>query len=150
MIEFVHEHFIPVKINVREQPKIARQFNILWTPTLVMLDRQEFRLRQSVGFLPPDELIPELLMALAMNQIRIGSPQNAAVILEELQADYQEAKLIPEALYWRGISIFFANQDKSELFENWKRIALTYPDSQWAVKTTLLNSFDDSLWPPLG
>lgn len=116
---------------------------------MVILDRQEFRLRQSVGFLPPDELIPELMMGVAMNQIRMGDPQKAATMFEGLQANYPESKLIPEVLYWRGIAIFFRNQDKSELFENWKRIALAYPDSQWAVKTTLLNSFNDDLWPPI-
>jgi hypothetical protein len=115
----------------------------------VSLDPQEFRLRESVGFLPPEELIPELMIVLSLHQIRMGDPLKGAEIMEELQKDYPESKVIPEALYWKGIAVFFSNRDKSELYENWKRIALTYPESQWAVKTSLLNSFEDDLWPPI-
>jgi len=130
--------FIPVRINVEDQPEVARRFSLMWSPALLGLDHRGFLLRQTAGYLPPGEMLPELLFIKGLLELRRARPARALEAFGQVAALYPGASVVPEAIYWEGIAAFRASKDKEELWVIWRRLVAQYPGSLWAAKTTLL------------
>jgi thioredoxin-related protein len=64
VIDFVQNNLIPLRIAFDTQP-LASEFNLKWTPTIIILDSQGKEHQRTVGFLPPEEFIPSLLLGIA-------------------------------------------------------------------------------------
>lgn len=64
VIEFIENNLIPLRISFDAQP-FASQFNLKWTPTLIILDTEGKEQERIIGFLPPEELIPSLMLGIA-------------------------------------------------------------------------------------
>lgn len=138
----INQSFAPFRVNVREQPLLARQFAVAWTPMVVVLHPREIRLDEWTGYLPPSEFLPRLELALAKHETRGGQPEQGVQRLNRLLATYPSARCVPEALFWKGVMAYYrSGMNKEQLFAVWRDLAATYPDSEWAVKTTLLD------WP---
>jgi len=63
VIEFVENNLIAVKVLIDSQP-LPKKFRVQWTPTLVLLDAEGEEHNRTVGFLPPEELLPSLLLGI--------------------------------------------------------------------------------------
>lgn len=133
----LRDELVPVRLLLRDHPDVARRFSVSWTPTLVVLHHRGATVRQWVGFLPPDELLADLTLALALADLRSAMPQQAAARIDGLLARHSATTAAPEALYWKGVAAFRATGDKASLWEIWRQLATTYPDSPWALRTTL-------------
>jgi len=64
VIEFIQKHMIPLRVAFDAKP-LSIDFNIKWTPTLIILDADRKEHQRTVGFLPPEELIPSLMLGIA-------------------------------------------------------------------------------------
>ncbi len=129
---------MPVKVNIGEQPKLARAFGVFWTPTLLALHHRGIRLRETIGYLPPGETLAELLLMRGLFELRSGRPAAAIELLQQMREDYPGASLAPEAAYWEGVAAYRITRDKEDLWEVWRRLVAEHPGSLWAAKTTLL------------
>lgn len=129
---------------------MARQFSLAWTPMISVLHPREVRLHEITGYLPPAELLAHLELALAKHANRSGHPDKGVAIIDQLLERYPSARVAPEALYWKGIMGFFGSGlNKERLFGVWRELAARYPQSEWALKTTLLDWPDSPyLTPP--
>ena len=132
------EQFVAARVDCAARRDLARAHQIFWNPTLVILHHHGLRLREIVGYLPPRLLIPELLVAHGLFDIRRGRPGQAIAVFERVRAEYPGAPVVPEALYWLGVAASWHHDDKSRLWESWRALAEGYPESLWAAKTTLL------------
>ena len=54
-----------------------------------------------------------------------------------MRAEYPDAPVVPESLYWRGVAASWHRDDKSLLQEAWRELSESYPQSLWAAKTML-------------
>ena len=61
--DFIKKNLIALRIPADTKPYCA-DFNITWTPTLIVLDKDGKEHHRSVGFLSPEELIPALLLGM--------------------------------------------------------------------------------------
>ena len=61
--EFINNHTIPVQMLYDAQP-YASDYKVKWTPTIIILDQDGEEHHRVVGFLPPDEFIPGLLLGM--------------------------------------------------------------------------------------
>src|SRR3972149_1205178 len=59
VVEFVEQTLIPLQVT--SDAPLAKDFNLQWTPTLIVLDLEGKEHHRAIGFLPPEELIPMLL-----------------------------------------------------------------------------------------
>jgi len=57
---FLSEKFVCVKVNVDENPGLAREYDVAFIPTVVVLTPSGVELGRIVGYLPPDNFISEL------------------------------------------------------------------------------------------
>ncbi len=131
--EFIGKRMIPLQVQADAKP-LATEFKVTWTPTLVVLDYYGKEHHRSVGFLPPEELIPMLL--LGMGKVYFDAEQfNAAIVhLDELLVDYPQSAAAPEAVYLRGVSRFKGSHDPRLLKEAYERLKADYPTSEWVKR----------------
>ena len=64
VVEFVNNRMIPIRLLSNAQP-YAKDFNIKWTPSIITLDENGAKHHRVVGFLPPEEFIPAMMLGIA-------------------------------------------------------------------------------------
>lgn len=128
---------MPVKLDVTVHRELAREFRVLWTPTLVVLHPAGIVTREVVGFLPPAELLAEIELAQALVELRSAQPAAARDRLRTLRERGAGRHVAAEALYWEGVATYRASGDKDDLWPVWRDLVARHPGSPWALKTTL-------------
>ena len=102
VIAFIKQNLIPIRLPHDHKP-LAEQFQVKWTPALVTLDTEGKEHHRTVGFLPPEELIPSLLLGKAKIDFNHEDFAKALVSLEALLKDYPKSGAAPEAIFLRGV-----------------------------------------------
>ena len=135
MSGFINENFVPLEAHIKEHAAYFHRFDAQWTPTVLILDsggKERFRIE---GYLPKEEFRAHLEMGLArvafMNKKWAEAERRYAEILER----HPDAKVAPEALYWKDVSHYKATNDHTVLGELPGQFKEKYPDSLWALKS---------------
>lgn len=130
--DFVMQRMVPVQVGA-DKP-LAEEFKVKWTPTIVILDYHGKEHHRTVGFFPPEEFIPNLL--LGMGKIDFDSDQfgDAIQLLDKLLANYPKSGAAPEAIYLRGVSGYKATHDAKPLKEAYEKLKTEYPQSEWTIR----------------
>lgn len=131
------ERFVPVRLDVKAEPDLARRFHVLWTPTLVVRHPAGVPAREWTGYLPPEEFLAELALAEALVLLRSARPGDALERLRGARQRFAGARVAPEAMFWEGVADYRRSGDKERLWAVWRELVAAHPDSVWAVKTTL-------------
>ena len=132
----MNEHFLPVKVHIKEQPQTFERFGVQWTPTLVLLDSNGSERHRFEGYLPPDDFLVQLRLGLAHAERARGEWSRAATLYAELAEDPKAGEVAPEALYWAGVSRYKGG-DQSALPETARLFQQRFPDSNWAKKASV-------------
>ncbi len=126
---------MPVEAHIKEHPAYFHRFDAVWTPTVLILDAGGKERVRIEGYLPKEEFRAHLEMALArvafMQKQWAEAERRYAEVLER----HPEAKVAPEALYWKGVSHYKATNDHTVLGELPGQFKEKYPESAWALKT---------------
>lgn len=130
VIDLVTQTVIPVRVPFDSQP-LSTQFNVQWTPTLITLDPEGKEHHRTVGFLPPEEFIPSVLLGVAKCAFDSGALGIALAHLERILADHPNSSCAPEAVYLRGVSRFKTAHEPRHLKEAYETLAAQYPGSEW-------------------
>jgi hypothetical protein len=136
VIEFMNEHIVPVRVNISSEP-LPQQFNVQWTPTLVLLDTEQKEHHRIVGWLATEELIASLLLGIGKSQLDHGELSTAATTLDRLLADYAATDAAPEAQYLRGVVAFKETGDLQALKEMREQLVAKYPASEWTKRASV-------------
>lgn len=123
-----------MRLDPKTEREVARRFSILWTPTLVFQHYRGARLRESIGYLPPRELMGELGLARGLFAMRSARHAEAETLFAGVVSAQTAAA--PEALFWQGTTHFFRG-DKEGMWRLWRELVQAYPQSTWALRTTL-------------
>lgn len=131
--DFIGERMVAVRIPFDAQP-LSSQFRITWTPTLIVLDMYGNEHHRTVGFLPPEELIPSLVLAIGKADFAAGDFNDAILNLDNLLSRYPKSDAAPEAVYLRGVCRYKSTKDAAPLKEAYNQLVKEYPDSEWAKR----------------
>ena len=131
--EFVSKNLIPLQVKSDAQP-LANDFNVKWTPTLITLDAEGKEHHRTVGFLPPEELIPSLLLGIAKCHFDRDRFAEALASLDKLLAEYSKGDSAPEAIFLRGVSRYKSTHDPKPLKEAYEKLQSEYPSSEWTKR----------------
>jgi TolA-binding protein len=126
---------VPLEAHIKEHPTNFHRFDALWTPSVIILDpngKERFRIE---GYLPKDEFRAHLELALARVAFMSKNWKDAERRYTEVLERYPESKAAPEALYWKGVSLYKGTNDHTVLGELPGQFQQKYPDSEWALKT---------------
>jgi hypothetical protein len=130
--QFVTEMMVPIQ--VLSDSALADEFKVKWTPTIVVLDYYGKEHHRTVGFFPPGEFIPSLILGIGMIDFDADQFNEAIIRFDRLLGDFPQSKAAPEALYHRWVSCFKASHDANYLKEAYVRLKAGYPDSEWTQR----------------
>jgi hypothetical protein len=133
VIEFVNNNLISVRIPA-DDPELGPRFKVKWTPTLLILDADGVEHYRTLGFYPPEELIPSLL--LGIGKARFNEPDRPAACdcFGKILKNYPTSSLAPEAVYLNGVSRYIETHDVANLIGIYDRLAVEYPESTWLTR----------------
>ncbi|MEJ2717127.1 MAG: hypothetical protein P8182_08300 [Deltaproteobacteria bacterium] len=91
-VQFVLESLIPLGVDVSGGRDLALKFQIKYTPTTVLLDDDGKEHYRSVGFEPPQEYIPSLMLGIGKSYFDNNRFNKALSVFRRLLAEYPSSK----------------------------------------------------------
>ena len=138
---FVNDHFIPVRIHVREHPELWKTFGerygVQWTPATLVVDPSGQERHRIDGFLPADDFLAQLQFGLARSAFANARYSEAEKRYQAVVEDYPNSEVAPEAFYWSGVSRYKASGDAGALADTARGFRDKYPQSSWAKKASV-------------
>lgn len=133
VINFIYNHLIPLRINVNDDT-ILEVYHHFWTPTLAILDSNGNEVQRTIGFLGVDEFIARMLLGIAKVRVDAGEYVSAMIPLKNLLETLPESNTVPEAIYFRGVTLYKETNDPGKLKEAYEELLNNYPDSAWTER----------------
>ena len=133
VINFVNDNLVPIRLKSAD-PILAPKFNIKWTPSLLLLDARGTEHYRTLGFYPPQDLIPSLLLGMGKAKFDQADRPAACGHFEKVLSDFPKSIFAPEALYLNGISRYIETHDVQHLTGMYDRLAAEYASSPWLTR----------------
>lgn len=130
--DFVMQKMVPLQVQA-DNP-LAEEFKVKWTPTIVVLDYQGMEHHRTVGFFPPEEFIPNLLLGMGKVYFDTDRFGDAIQHFDKLLSEYPKSGAAPEAIYLRGVSGYKSSHDAKPLKESYEKLKADYPRSEWTMR----------------
>ena len=141
VIGFVEQNFLPIRVHVRDQAdefkRLGARYGVQWTPTILVLDPHGEERHRVEGFLPADDLIPQLGLGLGRVAFAQGDFDRAERWFREVVDRYPNADAAAEALYWAGVARYKRTGDAAALAETARQFGELYRDTTWAKKASV-------------
>jgi TolA-binding protein len=134
---FIREHYLPVKIHVKEQPQMFERFGAQWTPTMQVLAPDGTKAHEWQGFLPADDFLAQLQLGIAHLAFKRGDWPQAERLFRRVVDELPQSDAAPEALYWAGVARYKGTNDASALGETAQAFRKRYSESTWAKKASV-------------
>ncbi|MBI5568422.1 MAG: tetratricopeptide repeat protein [Desulfomonile tiedjei] len=132
VVEFVRKNVIPMRVQ-HDQP-LASRFRVKWTPTLILLDDQGNEVYRNEGFLPPERLVPALMLGMGKVNLESANYDKAISHFKDLVSRYPQSEEAPEAVYFQGVARFRTTKDLKAMKEAYETLSKQYPNSSWTRK----------------
>jgi thioredoxin-related protein len=136
VIEFFSKYLVPVRVEISSQP-LPKRFKVQWTPTLVTLDETGEEHHRTVGFLPPEELVPSLMLGIGKSYFDRERFAESEQTLDQLLAEYPRSDASPEATYYRGVGRYKRTHKAEELKKTIEALQKNFPQSEWAKRASV-------------
>lgn len=135
VVQFIHDHFVPLRLDHENHP-FSREYNIIWTPTLIILDQDGKEFQRTTGYLGKDQLIAVLLLGVAKVNYNAGNYDAAKLHLDTILEKYPQSGAAPEALYFTGVNQFKWQDDPKALRQAHDALQKLHPTSVWTEKAS--------------
>jgi len=133
----LHQHFVPVQVNIEEAVELAERYQAFWTPNLNMIDDREKRFYRVIGWLPPSEFAAMLLAARGHFFMSREKFDQAATTFKDVFDEFPRSIYAPESLYYMGVCRYKASHKAEYLKEDWTMLQRFFPGSEWAMKSNV-------------
>lgn len=133
IIAFINENLVPLRIPA-DDPVLGPRYKIKWTPSLLVMDAAGTEHYRTLGFYPPEDLIPSLLLGMGKAKFNLPDRPAAWDYFGRIITYYPANGLAPEAVYLNGVSRYIETHDVTNLIGIYDRLAADYPDSPWLMR----------------
>ena len=96
-VEFINKNFVAFRVDANQATQLVIRFEVQYTPTVIILDGDDKEHHRSVGYLPPEEFIPQLMLGMAKSKFNRDKCFQSLEILRRLLSDYAGSKAAAEA-----------------------------------------------------
>ncbi len=135
--EFIESTFVPVRFHIKSRPDTWKRFGIRWTPTILVLAPDGAEQYRIEGFLPADEFLAQLHLALGYWAVNRKAWDDAQEEFATVERDFADTDAAPEGLYWAGVSRYSASHDAAELRSTAGRFRTRYTGTSWAKRASV-------------
>ena len=133
VIKMINEYFIPVRMMMHVKPW-STKLNVHWTPCLLILDAKGTEHYRTIGYLKQAKLLPELLLGMGKTYFNASRFDKAIEHFDKLLHKYPTSSSAPEAIYFRGVSLYKSTHEPAVLKESYSQLRKNYPQSEWRKK----------------
>jgi TolA-binding protein len=126
-----------VRLHVKTHGEAMGRFGANWTPTVIMLDASGTERHRIEGFLPADDFLAQLHLALGHIAIANNKAAEAERHFKAVIDELPDTDAAPEAQYWVGVSRYKASGDAAALTATADAFRSRYKDSVWAKKASI-------------
>lgn len=131
---FLSEQFIAVKSQCfwDKRTDLMKQFDVAWTPTLLVHDAGGKEHHRVVGYVPPEDFLAHLKLGkgkMFFNRFRFGDA------IDELTAaleQHPDAGPTPETIFFLGVARYWKTHEPKGLRWAYDTLAARFPQSEWA------------------
>lgn len=141
VVDFVNTNVVTVRIELNQR-QLADEFKIRYTPTLITLDKDGIERQRTIGFLPPEELIPSLMLAMGKTHLQRGEMAQAIPSFEKVVSEYPKSVFAPEAVFYSGVAQFQSTHDAKFLKKAYDDLTAQYPQSEWTKRASAYSSVE--------
>jgi thioredoxin-related protein len=90
-VDFVNHYFIPVRVNTSLPGPLPARFAIQYTPTQILLDGDGKEQDRTVGFKPPEQFVPSMLLEIGKSFFNHNEFSKALAIFNKILSDYSRS-----------------------------------------------------------
>jgi len=137
VVDHIERECAPLKFDVNENQELCERYNIEWTPTFVIADENGRELERWMGYLPPEDFLPQLHLSKGLAEFHIHRFKAAEREFEEISNDYPSSDLVPEAEYFLGVSRYKESGDTYHLGEVCDRLKEKFPENSWTKRCSV-------------
>lgn len=138
VIKFLNSEVIPVQITFDTQP-LASKYNLLWTPTIIVLDGQGKEYDRNVGYISPEEFIPFIILGIGKAYFELDNFEKAIESFRKIIEYFPKSKATAQAIYFIGVSKYKHTHEPKHLKESYELLKTKFPDSEWTLKAEPYN-----------
>jgi len=128
---------VPVQIHIKENPTGFHRFDVLWTPSVLIMDPQGKERVRNEGYLPKDEFRAWLDMALARLAFVAKKWAEAEARFDGIVKCNPDSAVAAYSVYWRGASRYKQSHDHRTLAAVAEEFRHNYQESIWAKKSVV-------------
>ena len=111
------------------------RFGTRWTPTVLVLDPRGREQHRIEGYLPADEFLAHLYLALGYVAVSLKDFGRAEQHFARVVEAFPDAEAAPAALYWKGVARYSASHDARDLQNTARAFESRYANTAWAKRT---------------
>jgi hypothetical protein len=131
VVEFLQSKVVPLQLKSDAKPE-STDYNVKWTPNMLVLDPEGKEHHRIIGFLPAVELIPAVLLGAGKAAFDGDRLDEAIQCFDQILNEYPYSSAAPEAVYFRGVSLYKSTHVVSHLADAYKKLQTHYHYSEWA------------------
>jgi len=135
VISFVNDTVVPLRLPASDKV-LGSRYKVKWTPTLLILDGDGTEHYRTLGFYPPQQLIPSLLLGIGKAKFNLPDRVAAGAAFARVIDEYPHDSLAPEAVYLLGVTRYIESHEVTHLIALYDRLAAEYPESPWVTRAT--------------
>lgn len=121
--------FVPIRLNILQNPILRARYNAVWTPSFYFLNRRG----DAVWFIEGALNAEDFQIAMGIGEVRlllpVGDYSHAADILESLIKTYPSNPRVPHLLMLKGMAYYLRYRDKDVFHAAMSEIAEEHPQS---------------------
>lgn len=132
--KYIQEEFIPLKSQCywENRTDLMKQFDVAWTPTLLVLDPTGREHHRSVGFVPTNDLLAHLKLGKGMSFFNRFRFNEASELFSAVIEQHPDAGVVPEAVFFQGVAGYWKSHDPKALRQAYDTLTAKFPSSEWA------------------
>lgn len=129
------DRFVPARLFLGRDRDPVRRYGLMWTPTLFVLDSGGNARAESVGVIPPEELLAFLDFGEAQVLMRRGKFQRASQLFAGIADSRPDSAWAADGLLWAGIADWLRTRDHGVLDARGEELRRRYPGTLAAKKS---------------
>ena len=128
---------VPASVNIKKTPAAFHRFEVLWTPTVLLLDSSGKERYRIEGYLPKEEFAVQLESGLARIAFMDKQWDEAECRYRNIVQGHGSSPSAAEAIYWAGAAKYKRTNDHTVLPLVSEELEKRFPNSLWTRRASI-------------